>query len=317
MVDRRDSRRTRHARRGRRGADRRQPERDRRLPGRRGPGISGARRRPIHRHGRRSPPSAVKTTDALPVLDPRLGTVQEGAAIKRGEGSHNARPAVIIGIQKQPAVNTLELTERIDATLAEIQRALPPGMQIQRICFAGRLHRTGARQSVHGAARRRGAGHPGRRPVPDERAGGRHHAGRVAVLADCRGRRDGPFRLHAQHHEPRRSGDCDRRARGRRDHRRRERRAAAAAERGAARRPSACRSLDVVYHASTEIRHSVVFATVIVALVFVPLFMLGSVEGRLLRPLGFALRRRADARRWSSHSRSRRCCVRCCCRQSR
>jgi Cu/Ag efflux pump CusA len=46
--------------------------------------------------------------------------------------------------------------------------------------------------------------------------------------------------------------------------------------------------LDVVYRARTEIRHSVVFATVIVALVFLPLFILGSVEGRLLRPLGFA-----------------------------
>ena len=53
-------------------------------------------------------------------------------------------------------------------------------------------------------------------------------------------------------------------------------------------RPERLPVLEVVYRASTEIRHSVVFATVIVALVFLPLFMLSSVEGRLLRPLGFA-----------------------------
>ena len=45
------------------------------------------------------------------------------------------KPAVIVGIQKQPAVNTLELTERIDATLDDIQRALPQGMQIHRDLF--------------------------------------------------------------------------------------------------------------------------------------------------------------------------------------
>ena len=78
---------------------------------------------------------AVKVTDAAPVLIRDVGTVREGAAIKRGEGSHNARPAVIIGIQKQPAVNTLELTERIESTLDDIQRALPQGMQIHKDLF--------------------------------------------------------------------------------------------------------------------------------------------------------------------------------------
>lgn len=79
--------------------------------------------------------AVVAMRDGQPVLIRHVAEVALGVAVKRGIGSTNGRPAVVLGIQRQPAANTLELTRVLDATLAEVQRSLPEGMRIENRLF--------------------------------------------------------------------------------------------------------------------------------------------------------------------------------------
>jgi len=75
-----------------------------------------------------SPPRAVLVGDVATVTE-------TGPTIKRGDGSENAAPAVIMAIQKQPGADTLTLTRSLDATLAQLKPALPAGLEVNADVF--------------------------------------------------------------------------------------------------------------------------------------------------------------------------------------
>jgi CzcA family heavy metal efflux pump len=77
----------------------------------------------------------VAVRDGAPILLKNVATVQAGATLKRGDGSFNMKPAVVTTIQKQPNANTLEVTERIEQTLANLKATLPPDVTINTKAF--------------------------------------------------------------------------------------------------------------------------------------------------------------------------------------
>jgi len=79
--------------------------------------------------------TAVASRNGQPILIRQLGSVAIGKGIVRGTGAHNGKPAVVLAIQKQPGANTLELTQRLDRAFGEVQAGLPKGMKIETQIF--------------------------------------------------------------------------------------------------------------------------------------------------------------------------------------
>ena len=72
----------------------------------------------------------------VPILVRDLAHVRLGSAPPRGAGSYNAEPAVILNIVKQPGADTLEVTEGIDDALDQLARPLAAqGVRIHRDLF--------------------------------------------------------------------------------------------------------------------------------------------------------------------------------------
>lgn len=219
----------------------------------------------------------------------RLGdvaNVEFGARIKRGDAGSNGMPAVIMSVQKQPGASTIELTEKVDAAMAELQATLPPDIVINTRLFRQANFIESSIGNVVEALRdgailvaivlflfllnfRTTAITLTAIPlsfvvtflvlwmfgisINTMTLGGLAVA--IGELVD-----DAIVDIENIFRRLRENYSL----------------------------PEPRPSLEVIYHASLEIRSSIVYATIIVALVFLPLFMLTGVEGRLLAPLGLA-----------------------------
>ena len=77
----------------------------------------------------------VASRNGVPVLVRDVSRVVVGPAFRYGDASANGNPGVLISIQKHPTANTLELTQRLDGKLMELQKGLPAGMKLETDIF--------------------------------------------------------------------------------------------------------------------------------------------------------------------------------------
>lgn len=228
----------------------------------------------------------IKSVDGVPITIGQVADVEFAKGLPRGDASVNGTSAVILSVQKQPDANTLLLTRQLDQALTEISATLPDDVQINRELFRQEHFINNAISNVVRALGEAGiivlivilvflmnvrATVISLVSIPVsfiitmlllERFGIGVNTMTLGGLAIAIGlvvddsivdvenvfRR---LRLNASLPE---------------------------------RKPP----LRVIYSASAEVRNSIVFATLIIVLVFVPLLSLEGMEGRVFLPLGLA-----------------------------
>lgn len=230
--------------------------------------------------------TVVRIADGVPVTLGQIARVEFGAQVKRGDASVDGRPGVIIGIEKQPDANTIELTREIEEALGELEKGFPADVTMNTNLFRQERFISSAVGNVEEALRdgailvtivlflfllnfRTTAITLTAIPlslvitalvfrffdisINTMTLGGLAVA--IGELVD-----DAIVDVE----------NVFRRLRENRG------------------RPDPRPALRVIFEASSEVRNSIVFATILVVLVFLPLFALQGMEGKIFAPLGIA-----------------------------
>jgi len=228
----------------------------------------------------------VKSSGDRPVVLAQVARVAEGPQVKRGDAAVNGHPAVILVISKQPGADTRRLTDDVTEALAGLQSSLPPDIRLDPALYQQKTFIDLSIRNVVEALRDGGilvvvvlflfllnfrTTFITLTAIPLSIAitglvfawlGMSINTMTLGGLAVAIGELVDDAIVDVENIF------------------RRLRENARAAEPKPA--------LRVVYEASSEVRNSIVFSTILVVLVFVPLFALSGMEGRLFTPLGTA-----------------------------
>ena len=227
---------------------------------------------------------AIAYRNGAPVLLEQVAGVSYAPAFKRGDAGLNGKPAVIVSVQKQPAGDTVRLTRDIETALSELKQGLPAGISQPVVLFRQANFIDASIGNVVEALRDGAilvaivlfafllsirttlisliaiplslamtalAFHLLGQSINVMTLGGLAIA--IGELVD-----DAVVDVENILRRLKQRGE------------------------------SGQSVLEVIWHASVEVRSGIVYATVIVVLVFVPLFALPGIEGRLFAPLGIA-----------------------------
>lgn len=221
-----------------------------------------------------------------PVLVGDIAEVVIAPRLKRGDGSFNGKPSVVMTIQKQPGADTIRITREVEQALSEIRPSLPNGVVVNPDVFKQASFIESSIDGIFGKLKfgsvlvfvvlfiflanlRMSIITLTAIPVSFlftaivfKMFGLTVNTMTLGGLAIAIGELVDDSIVDVE--------NVFRRLR----------------ENGAKQKPESI--LKVIYDASSEVRNSIVLATIIIALVFLPLFNLSGLEGRLFAPLGIA-----------------------------
>ena len=216
----------------------------------------------------------------------QVATVSYSAGLKRGDAGYNASPAVVVSVQKQPTADTVVLTKNIQTALEELKQGLPNGLSEPKVLFRQADFIKASVTNVSEALRD-GAVMVAivlfafllsarttlisLMAIPISlcvTALALHFMGLSINVMTL-----GGLAIAIGELVDDAVVDVENIVR-----RLKENKSSATPK----------NVLDVIFHASIEVRTGIVYATLIVVLVFIPLFALPGIEGKLFTPLGIA-----------------------------